>query len=225
MSRDHLGQFTVGSNLGFARGVQLLEDCEGTCNWSVSGTGGDDVHAFATVAAFMGLNGLRLKTRVTGAAENDYVMLSRAIGLGESGLIVFRGRLALPAVTGVKYVSIGVGIADGDRLYAGWMSWTQVGGAVLICGPAGAGVASGVQATGLVGREWVTWELVIDGRAMEYEEVAFNGSRARDVGVALWDSGADAHRWVGLDLMVWADANAPAEMYVDNMYVGEFLDL
>jgi hypothetical protein len=225
MSRDHLGQFTVGSNLGFARGVLLLEDCEGTFVWTATGTGGDDVHAWATAAAFMGINGLRLKTRTTGAAAADWLTAARTFGFPETGLLVARVRIAGVSMAAIDQMGITLVAANGTRL---WQSALVVQPNVPSCSYLNA--AGGLTAIPALAYRpgdlsYQTLELVIDLLANEYLEASWCGVRADLAGAGLSDSGADATRRAYLGASVVSLAAAPAEIYLDNLYVGEFLDL
>jgi hypothetical protein len=223
MPRDFLPAFNVAANLGFAKGVLLLDDCEGTFTWTVGGTGGDDVHEYAAVAAFMGLNGMRLKTRTTGAAADDNVFVSKVFGFPESGLVVARMRWASPDPTKIKSVRLNLWVDNGVR------DW-QAGGRLLpntpefdYYTPAGAWQAVASMAFGVSALEFVTMELVVDCRAMGLLEVANNGVRTQLSGVGLYDNGAYTNRRCAVAIMVYAIGANPAEMYVDHVYVGEFL--
>ena len=91
--REFQARVPIGSNMMFARGVLLLDDCDGTLGWVASGTGGDDVHAFSTDYAFSGVNSLKLVTRTTGAAAGDTLTVARVVEYPESGLLVYRARV------------------------------------------------------------------------------------------------------------------------------------
>jgi len=225
MSRDHLGQFMVSSALGFGRGILLLDDCEGTFNWTVSGTGGDDVHEFATAAAFMGLKGMRLKTRTTGAAANDYVAAARAVGHGEGGLLVIRARVASPDVSVVKNLVMQVTHCDGVNDYSANINIRMSAGTVAYLDAAAAAVAMPDLAQTFTDGAWFTIELVLDVLTHEYLECFCNGTRVDLAGAGVYDVGASTERGAIVSLSVIAVGAAPAEMYADNIYVGEYLDL
>jgi len=215
----------VSSNLGFARGVLLLEDCEGTFTWVDSGTGGDDVHEFATAAAFMGLQGMRLKTRTTGAAANDYVMVSKPMGYPESGLCVARARIAVPALAAVGGFTLAVVARNGTRRWQGELVVSPNAPTVEYLNAAGAWTAVAALAYAPVVFGFVTLEVALDLRSMEYVEGAWNGARADLAGVSMYDAAADTARGLTLAVSVRAAGAAAAELYADNLYVGEFLDV
>lgn len=225
MSRDHLGQFMVSSSLGFARGILILEDCEGTMNWTVSGTGGDDVHAFATAMAFMGTYGLSMATRTTAAAQNDLLQVVKLVGYPETGLLVLRARLMFPDLTGAASVNLVCAAFNGVREWVGMLSIIPATGVVSYYNSVGgmtnvAGLAGLIQANG-----WATMELVVDMLRMEYIEAAWNGRRADLSGASLNDAAATTYRECRIGLSIVASAAPPARLAADNIYAGEFLDV
>lgn len=225
MGRDHLGQFQMGSDLAFARGVLLLEDCEGTFNWIASGTGGDDVHAFATAAAFMGGHGMQLKTRTTGTSPNDILTASKNFSFPESGLLVARCRLAMVQQAAIKYVGFRVGFCAGAEVYQARLKHTPATPKVEYQEAGGADVPVAGMGFVTLDGAFCTLELVVDCLANKYVSLAWNGVRADLAGVALFDGGAASIRYAYVALDVVTVGAAPAEMYVDSVYVGEFLDL
>jgi hypothetical protein len=221
--RDFLPGFNVGSDMGFARGVLLLEDCEGAFTWSIIGTGGDDVHTFAAAAAFMGAYGMQLKTRTTNPAENDYVEAYKFMGFPESKLVVVRLRWASPDLTKVKSFVVDLYLRDGATTWQASLRFDTVNHLVKYLNAAGG-------STTIVGMGWteyplqfVTAELVIDANAMEYLSVMANGVRAELPDQGLYEVGAETYRACDVGLTVTAAGAAPAEVYVDSVYVGEFL--
>lgn len=223
--RDHLGNYQISSDLTFARGILLLDDCEGTFTWIVLGTGGDDVHAYATPAAFMGLNGLRMKTRVTAAAQNDYLDVHKFVGVPESGLLVYRTRLCFPNLTGQASVNMNVAFYNASREWRAMLSVVPATGAVSYYDSAGgmtavAGLAGLLPAVG-----WATMELVLDLNTMEYVEAAWDGNRVSLAGIGMYDLGVSTDRAVYVGISIIASAAPPAEIYADNIYVGEHRDL
>lgn len=225
MSRDHLGQFMVSSSLGFARGILLLDDCEGTFTWVPTGTGGDDVHEFATVAAFMGLKGMRLKTRTTGAAANDNLTASKMVSYPESGLLVVRGRFASPDVS----LCLGVGLSclddDGVTQYIPELYWIPGSAEVGYVSAASAYVPIAALATVFLDGQWYTWELVYDCLTHRYVSATFNGTRVSLANIGARTPGASSGRGVQVRVFVSAAGAAAAELYADSIYAGEFLDL
>ena len=223
--RDHLGNFVVSGDLGFARGVLLLEDCEGTFTWVVSGTGGDDVHGFATAAAFMGLNVMQLKTRKSGAAANDYLTVSKPMGFSESGLCVLRARVAVPVLAVVGDLTVAVLARNGTRRWQGELVVDPNTPKVEYINSGGTWTAVAALAQTPVVFGFVTIELALDLTAMQYLEGAWNGVRASLAGVSMYDVAADTSRGLTVAISVRAAGAAAAEIYVDSVYVGEFMDL
>lgn len=225
MGREFVPAGGLSDRAGFARGVLLLDDCEGTFVWEVAGSGGDDVHDFAGVAAFHGANGMRLISRTTAAAIGDGVIVSRMLGFPESGLLVYRLRMCLPDVSAVANVSFTVDIFDGVDNYAAVLLWLPntplamymdaTGGFTPIAG-LGAGAMDGA---------WFLFEMVLDVRAMAYERLAMNGVVIYMGGAGCAYQMPSALRGVEVRVGYLTSVAAAVPLYADNFYVGEFVDL
>lgn len=223
--RDHLGNAQVGAKLGFARGVLLLDDCEGTFTWAKSGTGGDDVAERAAAAAFEGVYGIHIRTRTTGAAAGDGLDLSRIVGFGESGQLVYRMQLCLPDVSVVSVVRMEVYVYDGANMYLGTIRLTPNTPRFEYFSSVPAFTEIPSLALLVNDGQWFTIEMVLNVLSGEFITVTFNGVTADLAGVGMFDAGATTDRylmvWFGLDTI----GAAPAAMYVDNVSLTEFRDL
>lgn len=220
--RDHLGIFNVSSDLSFARGVHIIDNAEGTFTWTVTGTGGDDVHEHATVAAYMGTNGIHLKTRTTDSAENDYVAITKHTSYPESGLLLARWRFASPDIPKVKTMEIGLltYTPDGNRCYgikldpnAGTLTYIDSGGSYVTITGGG---------SSLNNSQFIVMELAIDLRAMLYLDTMVNGIRSSLAGVAGQTLAPGSSRFCSIIMTLVAGGDGPAAAYIDSVYVGEF---
>jgi hypothetical protein len=223
--RDHLGNFMVSSNLQFARGILLLDDCEGTCTWQKSGTDANVAVTFETAAAFMGTTGLQLFSGDADPAADDIATAYKATGFPESGLVVCRARIASPDLTKVKQVWWGVSVIDGTTLYDATVRWVPNTPAFAYRDTAGDWQAIAALAYGTYALNWCLWELVVDVRAMAYRSVLFNGTRVDLAGIGLYDQGAVAKRELQIGVSVVCLGAAAATLYLDTVYAGEFLEV
>jgi hypothetical protein len=224
MGQDHFPNLPVGDGMGFSRGVMLLDDCEGTFTYIVGGTGGDDVHEYLAAAAFTGTNGLHLKTRTTAAAAGDIVTIYKYHSIPESGLLVIRARLASPDLTKVKSIQLGSVINSGAETYQALLKHSPNTPKTEYQTTAAAFVAIATMALPTVASAFIDFELVIDCLAKQYISVTWNGIRAKLPGIPLWDVGAAVARYGCLILSVEAIGAAAAEIYADNLYIGEHLE-
>lgn len=224
MGRDHFPNIPIGAGMGFARGVMLLDDCEGTNTWIAGGTGGDDVHLFATAAAFQGTYGLRLKTRTTDAAAADSLSVRKILSYPESGLFVHRFRFCTPDVTKIADLMLVPYIYDGTDIWSPVIWYTFATGVVEYQNSAGAAVALTALAHTIPNLCWSIIELVLDLKAKQYVSLMINGLRADLSGLGLQDTGDDAARDISLGIAISAVGADPAEMYLDNIYAGEYLE-
>jgi len=224
MGRDHFPNIPIGAGMGFARGVMLLDDCEGTCTWLFDGTGGDDVHAYATAAAFTGTYGLRLKTRTTASADNDTITAQKLFDFPGTGLLVARARVAPLIVANTKSINFGLRIDNGVQQYVAYFRLAPSVGKAYYCNSAGAWVEIVAMATPYIGSNWYTVEIAIDCLAKKWLQVRFNGWTADLSTLPLYNDAATAGRGALLILYTLATAAGPSEIYADNIYVGEYLE-
>jgi len=225
MGREHIPAASLTSHHGFARDVLLLDDCQGTFNWTAAGTGGDDVHAYAAAAAFTRLKGMHLATRTTAAADNDYLSATRRLGLPESEVLRLQCRLNIPLMAKVAEVDVQLSINDGINLCCFAIR--------LMC------------LSGLVQREdtdgnWVTipgitvnWSdaasvllaLDVSVRSMNYLALSLNGLRAALPPEGGYLEASAAGRGITLRYGIWASAAPPATVYITDTALLGSLDL
>ena len=223
--RDNLGNPLSSSRPEFARGVLLLEDCEGANNWIFSGTGGDDVHAFAATAAFTGGFGLHLATRTTGTAPADSLTALRWVGFPESGLLVLRAKIKSPDISDTAPLVLTAQIYNGTRMYVAEIHYSAATGTCEYVNGALANINLPALAQVIEDQQWVTFEMVVNVRTFEYITVTINGLAADLDGIAIGDVAATTARALAVGVGVTSAAAAVAEIDADNMYAGEFLNL
>jgi hypothetical protein len=222
--RDHFGVLPIVAGMGFMRGIMLLDDCEGTFTYTVAGTGGDDVHEYLAAAAWQGAYGLHLKTRVTGAAADDVLMVTKQMDYPASGLLVARARLAPVAVAAIKEIGLRLVIDDGTTIHQAIFSLFPATSLTKYLNAAGTYTEITPMAMTYLGSQWYTTELAIDCLAKTYRHGRTNGLTADLSSAALYSPGASSSRGVQLTLAVVAAGAAAAEIYADNLYVGEYLE-
>jgi hypothetical protein len=223
--RDHLGNPLFSARPEIARGVLLLEDCEGAFTWTVTGTGGDDVHAFAAAAAFMGGFGVQLKTRTTDAAPADTLTIRKKFGFPESGLLVARFRLAAVTPADFAYIYVILDFSDGVTGHAACIMLDVAAGKTYYQAAGGGFIEIAALAAAFSAGAFYTVDLQADVLANNYISAMVNGTIADLSGIPLVDGGAVATRFARADITIATAAAAPCECYVDSVYVGEHLEL
>jgi len=223
--RDHLGNFMVSGNLQFARGILLLDDCEGTCNWVKAATDANATVTFETVAAFVGTKGLRLFSGDATPAEDDIVTGQRLISYPESGLLVARCLMCAPDWSKLKSVSLKASHDPG----AGDQYFGQVkivaGDGAYYYDVAGDPVELTDIVIPSVNGQWFVMELGLNCVDHEYRHVAVNGVRVDLAGVGLYNAGASTGRASDVVAVATTVGAAAATLYVDCVYAGEFVDV
>lgn len=210
----------------FTRGVTLLDDCEGTLAWSKSGTGSDFSVAYDTAAAFVGLKGLHLATKTTTPAEDDYVRVYRYLEWTETGLLVVRARFASPDISDVKEIHAIITNDDGSFLHQGEVKWDSSDGRVKRRTGSAAWQNTAVLSGALADGQWNSMEIVVDVTEEKWVYVRMFGQKVdlSDAGL-WWNSGAGGYKALSVEFTCVAVGANVAELYVDQIYVGEHIDL
>jgi len=222
---DHLSQNLIGSDLGFARGILLLDDCQGTFNWTVVATGGDDLHDYHSSAAFRGTNGMRLRTRATAPDVADFVDVRRYLGYPESGRAVLRVKTCLPDVSVVDYINWGLDVQNGaDRYTCAVLLYPNTPDLVYQNFD---GMPESVPelALPIQDRSWLTFEMAVDFAGLAWIEIALGGIRVDLGGAGIFRQGGDGTRTLMATIGVGTIGAATCTLYADDIYVGEIVDL
>ena len=194
MSRDYFGNYPIVAGLGFSRDVLLLDDCEGTMTWEVSGTGGDDVHEYLAAAAWQGTYGMHLKTRTTGTTVDDYVLAQKLFDWPSTNLLVARLRVTPVVVANTKGITITLAADDGSDGYTGAIKLAPDGSKVYYSNSAGSWVELTDLAMTYYALHWLTVELALDLKAHTYRHLRFNGWETDLSTLSLKAAGASASR-------------------------------
>ena len=223
--RDHLGNPFFSGRPDFARGILLLDDCEGTFTYQVDATAGDYVAAYAVGAAWTGTKGLQLRTRTTGAAQFDYVTATKEFAPSASGLLVARLRVAMWTKARLLHFTVTLDYASGTRRYTARLRHEPNTPATTAPTTAGAHVTLAGGAVLIPDLAWVDVELVIDLRTQTYLSARFAGIDLPVAGLAMWDQAADTGWYCRVRVTTEAIGANCAEIIADNLYVGEYLEL
>lgn len=223
--RDHLGGFNVSGDLQFAKGISILDDCSGTCTWRVVGTGADPAGTYETAAAFVGLKGMQIKTRVTDPAANDLCTVSKVVALPDSGLLVFRAKFSLVAKGVLSGLTFGMDVENGSRRYQGAVAYYPNGPILGWDDSGGTGPEVAAGAFSMDADAWFGMEIVVDCNAYKYVSAQFAHVDLGIGGEGMYDGGATTVKQVEAYMRIGAVGAAAATVYADSIYLGEFLNV
>lgn len=223
--RDHFGNNMLSSNLEFAKGIKILDDCEGTCNWIVSGTDANKTVTYETVAAWSGTNGLQLFTGDADSEEFDQVTAKKYVDKSETGLLVYRAKIGVPDISKVYTISLGLRLRTGSKSYLFLLGYfpNTPNALYITTGPSYVEVDGSDFA--IVDNMWGTMELVVDCLAKQYISCNIFGHEVSLAGIDSYDEGANTGELIEFYLSVGCTAEAPATLYADNIYLGEYVNV
>lgn len=222
MSMEHVGNYPIVGDMTFAKGILMLDDGEGTYVWTTTGTGADFAGSHETTAAFFGTKGMKLITRVTDPAEDDYVRAVRTVALPEAGLVVWRTLVRLPDVSDVKTFHLMVTEKQGVRAWNYELKWTVATPKVEVLTTSGAYTEITEFAKAIDDGGWQVVELVLNVADHEYVSALMFGVRKDLAGVPAEDGGASGYSQMEISLVVVGARNEQAECNLDSLYCGEY---
>lgn len=221
MAEEYKRQVLVMGSVPSLGPVILFDDMEDFFKWAKSGTGGDDVVEKDTTEAYNGDACLHAKTRITAAAEDDYVGARRSLYQRPAGVVGVELIWKHGADAATKIFSVGVGIQDGTYAYVVWFqyladthkwqywnsgqAWTDVPGGSQDLSP------------GSWHRLFFSFN-TLSGKYVDFVSDAF----VVDVSALLYYKDLQANpALLNVDLKATAGASPPAEVYVDDILIRE----
>ena len=225
MSRDHIGAFNVNSNLNFAKGIMLLDNCEGTCNWTKAGTGADPVLDYNSAAAFIGTNGMRIQTRSTSPAQYDVCSATKIIHLPVSGYMKFRAMCNFPDVSLVQQLSMMLYLYHLTDIWKAELRLTPNTPTMQYMNAAGGATAIADMALKVADGQWFELEVGVDVTEHEYVAAQFNGIEVALSKIGFYDADDTTFTGANLFLEIGSAGAAQATAYFDQIYCGEYPDI
>jgi len=223
MGQEHMVRVAPTADVMFSRGVHLLEDCAGTWLWTEGGTNGDDVHEYATAAAYFGTNGIHVKTRSTGASLGDTLTLLRYLGGNSSGRLVARAMMGLPDVSQDPIVWMELQIGDGSDLFYGAIKIDNNAQKAYYLTTGGTWVEVAAWSPWLLDGYWMQLEMILDCENGNYVSGIVNGVSQDLAGIPMKVSAGAGIRQSYLILGLENGSANLSEAYWDAVFVGEEL--
>lgn len=225
MSLEHFGEFNVTGDMQLARGMLLLDDCEGTLLWTISGTGADFAGTFETGAAFHGTKGLQLVTRVTDPADNDVCKALRYLAYPAAKLVVGRVLIGVPDVSVVRYIEFDLHTFDGSKEYQASVIWRPNTPRMEFKNSAGNNETLAGYGQAFPDGAWTTFAFGFEVDTMKYLFAELNGIRKDLSAEGIYEVGASSDRCVTMSITLVTIGAALATAYFDSIYCGQYLNI
>lgn len=111
----------------------FYDDCSGTYRYQNTGDGADFSSEYLTSAAFIGTNGIQMRTRTTNPAADDYVTLSKTLHLPPSKLIRLQLSAMNPLTSPNLHLIASLHWYDGTNVYMCRIRLTMADEKVYYC--------------------------------------------------------------------------------------------
>jgi hypothetical protein len=131
--------------------------------------------------------------------------------------------MAAVSLAEISYMNMQVAVGNGTRLYQSSLYFFPNTGVVQRGDSAGGLTTIASMAQLIYPNQWVPFEVVLDLVGFTYLSACINGLRANLAGLGMYDSSAVTYRFVRVTVQAMTSGAAPAEIYADDLYVGEYL--
>jgi len=222
VTRDHQKPYSLGVSQQNRRGILFIDDMESPTPYEITGNGTDYSVVNTTDAKYFRLQGLRLTTKATTPAGDDWVQIRKQMAFPESGQCVARFRLGIPDISTVYRIYISLIQVNGVTKEMAQIIYSPTGKKLSYINSAGASVEIPGYGFTVVDGFWSIFQLSIDVDLKEFLEVFFMGIRTSLAGHGMRFIENDQDITVGLDVKVSAYGAAQAIIDLDSLYVGEF---
>ena len=221
MPKDYVRSKQIGAPPDYKREVLLMDDFDGSMNWSVSGTGAGYGAEHIEDAAYFGEKGLHLYTRPADCAVGDICTIEKYIDYPITDLLVFRARIGIPVLDTVGTFLMVLDIYDGTTRnqaviryepFYRYMYYLDISGEFLKIDGYRQYLEDGF---------WTTFEYAIDCSTKEYIYVLFNGIKTDLTGIRFDVIGATTSKRAELWIRVTTRLEEQTSLYLDALYAGE----
>lgn len=221
MGKEYEREITVLGSVPNLGPVLLFDDMESLFKWTEAGTMGDSVFEKIATVAFNGSASLHMKTRTTGAAENDEISGYRMAFMRPGKRYRLECLFRPDAVAQSKYVYFEPKIWDGTNYHLLRVRWDEAGAKWQYTDavPSWQDIPGGAQdlLADQFGRLLLEW----DQEKKEYIRLISGGLEVDMSGLSYASSASGAAQALRLDIGMTAGATPPGEVYFDDVLVLE----
>jgi len=232
----YLHEFSVAAKEGEPQGLFFKPDgtkmytigsaSDTVDEYDLGSAGTDDYDLTAEEeAAYFGSYGYKLVTRLTTPAYADLVTATRKVAFPETDLLVYRLFFCLEDVSETLAFWIRADFNDGSNAYAAALKWLPNNKQLQYLDENGDyQTISGYGQTGVDG-SWINIEMVLSLTTHEYISCTFNGIKTSLIGISFQDEGAVSNLYHDFQIGQLANGANQSVVYVDSIYIGEFLNI
>lgn len=221
MGQEYIRSGIVAGDNQRGLGLLYYDDFEGLLGFSAAGDGSDYVVEHDNTVAFMGSQSLHLKTRTTGAADDDEVSATREMCISPHGIFLWRCYFMCPDVSDCKGLRFELNVYDGTANRQGYIYLYPSSGEVCYLNSAGGVTELTDMAHALVDNAWNLFQFKLNFKKYRYNSVSLNNLHHDFDDIKLRNAGASTSLYAGATVKLIATSAAPAEAYIDNLIIRE----
>jgi len=220
--RLDLAPITVEAIVPVEATVLLTDGFEEIFRWSVAGDGADWIAERRVVAGFQGDYGLYLKTRTTGAAENDVVTASCGLAYYRQRKVEVLLRFLLAGGVIPKYIDFALKVYDSEGTWRAQIRRDASAGVWQYRDSAGLFQTIPGLPTEIGAGSWYMLSFEVDGASHQYGKVRFLGETIDLAPLGFYKELAAAKdRHLDIIITITKPTIPIPELYVDDILIRE----
>lgn len=225
MPGDIESAFSTGVAAIYKKSVLLLEDFTIKPTIIETGTGADFNIIVHESSRFHGASGLKLSTKTTTPAEDDYVKAEISFCYPVVMRLCARARIRIATSAKVKDYQIEINKYTGVAHYKAAFKFDNEVHKLYYWSSGGAWVEVAGYAFTMPDDIWTLFDMVLDLNTATYKQVTLHGVETPFNGPAVENVGASTARYATISFICTALIGEVASIDVDEVYVGEQVDL
>jgi len=205
----------------FNKSVIFQDNCNGTFNYIISGSGAGYNAEYSTAAALNKTNGIKLYTRAVGAQATDYVRIDKYVEALHRRALEYYIRFKIVDITLTESVRFGYSIYDGSRAYVCRIHIVSNTGQIGIYSTAGTpAILTGVD-TKIITGQINTAILRVNAISKKYIDLTFNGVKYDLSSYTFADIGASTDNYAKITIVAYNSTTTQQFVYCDAVKVSD----
>jgi hypothetical protein len=157
--------------------ILCYDNFEDLLKWEKTGTGADYICEKFNTLAYNGSYSLRLKTRATNPAANDYVQAKRQLTIRASKQLLISLNVNAYQPDGLKYIEVLYSFSDQLLLYEVNLRYSAADGLLYISTPDGSAEVISTSALSFASGAWANITLIFNLATAKWKTIYFASSK------------------------------------------------
>lgn len=223
MGQEYIRPNLLAANNVFSRHVILIDDFSGNVNWVKDGTGADYNLTYDDSVFYHPSKSMKLVTRATNPAEDDYITANRYLILPHAGLFTSRFKIMSDDISLIKYFLTYISVYTSTQQYFAALRYDPNTPTCEYLDSANSFQTISDLAVGTLDNRWLQLEIILNLICERYHSFRIADVTADLSTVALRNPDANNKPYLYFTFQIYTAGAAQATIYIDDVYIGEVL--